>query len=366
MAVVGVSGECGARASVVNPTEARVTAVTAKSHQVDAGGCVDPRVYEIGGAGTAIASTRREVLLPMTSSKSVILSARLPRIGRPMNAVFGLSCILALASCSANASDEHSPASALSTDPRGVDSGTADGATSTPGSDGGAPVPPCDEKETAALQATIDGAHSAKTDMVAAIKTPSCGVRYFTSGPSKLDAAKLHRTGSVAKTYTGGVILELVEAGLVSLEDPASKWLAGIPGGDRIHVRHLLQHVSGLAATTLDATRQVTPAELLSNSFKQGLQFEPGSKFAYRNVNFVALGVIAEKVTGKALAALVRERLSAPLGLTATFFEGGETVAGDVVAPRTAQGSPGKNAGLGGPFPNSGCQTSARLYCFEL
>jgi len=267
--------------------------------------------------------------------------ARLLRMGSLAGAL-GLSCVVALAACSST-----NPSDGSGSTPDGGTGGPGPGSDSDSGapadgstSDGSASTPPCDGTETTAVQSAIDAAHPASTHVVAAVKTP-CGLRYFTSGPSKVDAAKLHRFASVSKTYTGAVVLKLVEDGLVSLDDPASKWLTGIPGGETIHVRHLLQHMSGLAPTNVNVSAPTTPDKMLSSSFQQGQRFTAGSKWEYQNINFVALGVIAEKVTNKTLPNLVRERILMPLGVTATFFEGGETVAGDIVAAETAAGRPG-------------------------
>ncbi|WP_394846921.1 beta-lactamase family protein [Pendulispora brunnea] len=206
----------------------------------------------------------------------------------------------------------------------------------------------CDQ-ETAAIQTAMDAAHPTNTDAVATIKTPACGVRFFTSGPAKVDATKLHRVASVTKTYTAGVVLKLVEEGKLSLDASASQWLPSIPGGAAVHVRHLLQHVSGLKPfdNTLGfqacLTFGCTPDRLLSLSFDQGQASQPGTTFAYANVNFVALGVIAEKVAGKPLATLLHEQVLTPIHAEKTFFAGGETVGGTLAIGRDEGGRDATN-----------------------
>lgn len=188
----------------------------------------------------------------------------------------------------------------------------------------------------AAVQAAMDAAHDpAKTDMVATVKTPSCGVRFFTSGPNKIDADRLQRLGSVSKTYTGGVVLDLVREGLVSLDDPAARWLSGVPGGNAILVRHLLQHTSGLPSCEGNGS----PDQRLAACFQKPVASAPGAKFAYQNINFLALGRIAEKVTGKELPTLIHERLTNKLGASRTFFESGETITGDIAPVRAYDGT---------------------------
>lgn len=252
-------------------------------------------------------------------------------------------CAFGGVACSQD-SDEDAPRLSDDPSPQGeTDAGDGDERDASPSpspADAGStepPVPPCDEKRMAAIQATLDSVHTTNTDMVAAIKTPSCGVRFFTSGPNQIDAERLQRVGSVSKTYTGGVVLDLVKEGKVSLDDPASRWFTGVPGGDAILVRHFLQHTSGLA----ECESAQAPDQRLASCFKQPTTSKPGEKFTYRNVNFVALGRIAEKVTGKSMATLLRERISTPLGAPKTFFEGSEAVDGPIAPVRSRDGVPG-------------------------
>jgi len=257
-----------------------------------------------------------------------------------------LLAALALVACSDGASDE----------PQGQKGpGDGQGATDVPPPapfdpahpDGGSSAS-CDQ-ETAALQTAVDAAHPNNTDAVAAIKTPSCGVRFITSGPAKVDASKLHRIASVTKSYTAGVVLKLVEEGKLSLDAPASQWLPSIPGGAAVHVRHLLQHVSGLKPFDNTLGFQAclnfgcAPDRLLDLSFSQGQASQPGSTFQYANVNFVALGVIAEKVAGKPLATLLHERVLAPIHAEHTFFAGGEPVNGPLAIGRDDGGRDATN-----------------------
>lgn len=255
---------------------------------------------------------------------------------------FALSFVFGSFACSSSSDDGPSP---LTAEPSSQDQpdGASTGAPEPGGStDAGAdassdpPPPPCDEAQMAAVQAAMDAAHDpAKTDMVATVKTPSCGVRFFTSGPNKIDADRLQRIGSVSKTYTGGVVLDLVREGLLSLDDPAARWLSGVPGGNAILVRHLLQHTSGLPSC--EGTN--SPDQRLAACFQKPVASAPGEKFAYQNINYVALGRIAEKVTGKELPTLIHERLTDKIGASHTFFESGETVTGDIAPVRAHDGT---------------------------
>lgn len=238
--------------------------------------------------------------------------------------------------------------------PRGVDVIVPGApATSSPEASaaGAAPAPTpaasCDANQTSALQAALDASHPAHTDAVLAIDDPACGVRFFSSGPSKLTPGALHRIASVSKTHTASVILSLVDDGKISLDDPASRWLSGVPGNDSVHVRHLLQHTSGIGRfedtlsfrAALVTKRTYTPDELLALAFSHGLKTEPGKTFAYSNANYIALGVIAEKVTGQTLAKLIRERELESLPATETFFAGVEPIEGTMAVGKNSRGA---------------------------
>lgn len=134
------------------------------------------------------------------------------------------------------------------------------------------------------------------------------------------------RIGSVTKSMTAALILQLAQEGKLRLDDPIAKYRPDVPGGDDIPIADLLDMHSGLgnytAAPTFwpvleDAPARVwTPKELLEIGFAQP---GPGSRsFSYCNTNTVLLGLVAEQVTGQPLATLFRERLFAPLGMSAT------------------------------------------------
>ncbi|MBS2011755.1 MAG: beta-lactamase family protein [Deltaproteobacteria bacterium] len=199
--------------------------------------------------------------------------------------------------------------------------------------------------ESAALQRAIDAAHGVDTDVAVAVKTPSCGMRTITSGPSKLDAKRLHRIGSVTKTYVAAVVLGLVDEGAIRLDDKISRWVDFVPNGDAITVRMLLDHTSGLFNYTNDAAfrrtspmRAWTPRELVEVATGNPPYFAPGTSWTYSNTNYILLGLIAESAGKAKIGALVRTRVLAKLGLDATFFEGEEPVVGAMAPGQDASG----------------------------
>jgi len=132
------------------------------------------------------------------------------------------------------------------------------------------------------------------------------------------------RVGSNTKTMTATVVLQLVQEGKLRLDDPVSKYYAGVPNGDTITIAQLLEMRSGLANYTYDPAfvqqplKAWKPAELLSLSFAKPVAFAPGAEFEYSNSNYILLGLIIEKVTGMAAPDVFQERIFEPLGLAHT------------------------------------------------
>jgi D-alanyl-D-alanine carboxypeptidase len=141
------------------------------------------------------------------------------------------------------------------------------------------------------------------------------------------------RIGSETKTFTVTALLELVDDGLVRLDDPISTYIRGVPNGDAITLRHLAGMRSGLFSYTADAdftkdlegdpTRSFTPYEVLSYAFRHANTFAPGAQFQYSNTNLVLLGLVIEKVTGAKLARFIHDRVLRPAGLRHTLFPKG-------------------------------------------
>jgi CubicO group peptidase (beta-lactamase class C family)/ketosteroid isomerase-like protein len=138
------------------------------------------------------------------------------------------------------------------------------------------------------------------------------------------------RVGSNTKTWTGTVILQQIQEGLLGLNDPVSKYRPDVPNGGQITIEHLLAMRSGLHnyTTTLQLNRTLdeqpakawTQDELLALGYKNRRTSRPGGSLL-SNTNTVLLGLIAEqREGGKPLAAIMRDRLFAPLGLKNTLF----------------------------------------------
>lgn len=136
------------------------------------------------------------------------------------------------------------------------------------------------------------------------------------------------RNGNIAISYLGTVLLQLVDEGVVGLDDPVSRWLPDLRDGDRITLRMLGDSTSGLVdyvtgpgfGETLyaDPFKHWTPEELVGVSLDQDPWYEPGRSWSYSHANFVLLGAALEKITHTRLDELLQQKLLGPLGLTGT------------------------------------------------
>jgi D-alanyl-D-alanine carboxypeptidase len=138
------------------------------------------------------------------------------------------------------------------------------------------------------------------------------------------------RIGSLTKTFTVTAVLQLVDQGKLALNDPITKYIAGVPSGDKITLRELAQMQSGLItfddveqfvnSVLADPHQSFTAAQLLGYAQDKPLQFPPGTQYQYSNTNTVLLGLVVEKQSGQSLPDYIREHILAPLKLTHTSF----------------------------------------------
>ena len=149
-----------------------------------------------------------------------------------------------------------------------------------------------------------------------------------TRNPPRADT--YFRIASNTKTMTAAVIMQLAQESKLGLDDPVSKYVPGVPNGDKITIAQLLEMRSGLynytsdpiisATVDTDPAKVWTPAEVLAIAFAHPPNFPPGTEYEYNNTNYALLGLVAEKVDGKPLAQVMHDRLFGPLGLQHTLF----------------------------------------------
>lgn len=125
--------------------------------------------------------------------------------------------------------------------------------------------------------------------------------------------------GSISKSFTGILILQLVEAGLLELHAPVERYLPWFQlehSQGTITVHHLLTHTAGLVMGS-DAVPESLYALLLVCKLKPG--WPPGTRFHYSNVGYKLLGAILERVLGQPLEHIIRTRILEPLGMTSSL-----------------------------------------------
>jgi CubicO group peptidase (beta-lactamase class C family) len=154
-------------------------------------------------------------------------------------------------------------------------------------------------------------------------------------GPHPAPVNGSFRAGSVTKSFTAVVVLQLVVEQRVRLTDSIERWLPGLlPHGERITVEHLLRHTSGLPeyaeGTFTDADsllpiryRTWTPRELVELAVRRlpDPAPQPGP-FAYSNTDYILLGMITDRVTGRSYRQEMTARIMQPLGLRHTYLPG--------------------------------------------
>jgi D-alanyl-D-alanine carboxypeptidase len=142
------------------------------------------------------------------------------------------------------------------------------------------------------------------------------------------------RAGSVTKTFVAAVILQLAAEGTLGLDQPMTRWLPSLVKDDRVTIRQLLNHTSGLPNFTetmplspadlqgARALRAYSPTELIRIAMTRDPDFAPGRGWHYSNTNYVLAALVAERVTGQRYEDAIRSRILDPLGLTDTRLPG--------------------------------------------
>lgn len=151
------------------------------------------------------------------------------------------------------------------------------------------------------------------------------------------------RIGSNTKTFVATVLLQLEAEGKLSLDETVEHWLPGIVHGnnyrpDRITIRQLLQHTSGIfdyasdeaflstlitpSAFNQNRFTTYTPEQLVAIALQHNPNFSPGARWDYSNTNYILAGMVIKAVTGHDWNIEVLNRIITPLGLTETTEPG--------------------------------------------
>ena len=141
-------------------------------------------------------------------------------------------------------------------------------------------------------------------------------------------AETVFRIGSITKQFTAAGIMRLEEQGKLSLDDTLQKFLPNYPTqGNRVTIRHLLNHTSGIKNyTTLGPKWQrvmrldMVPDSLAALFAAEPFDFKPGDRWLYDNSGYFLLGMVIEKISGKAYGQYLQDELFTPLGLKNTLY----------------------------------------------
>ncbi len=158
---------------------------------------------------------------------------------------------------------------------------------------------------------------------------------------ARVDAQSLFHWASVTKVFTGIAIMQLVERGLLSLDDPAVRFLPQLrrvhnPYGpiEAITIRHLLSHSAGFRSPTwpwnMDGAAERSDAQPHEPADWQQVEamlpytavaFPPGSRASYSNLGASLLGRIVELISGDPIQVYIDKNILKPLGMTRTYFD---------------------------------------------
>ncbi|QIS02162.1 serine hydrolase [Nocardia brasiliensis] len=201
--------------------------------------------------------------------------------------------------------------------------------------------------ESTVLQQDVDAIVAVGTTGVQArvVDTEASTDRFAVGGRADIDVTEpvspegYFRIGSLTKTMVATVVLMLVGEGRLGLDDPVQRWLPDMLygngyDGNRITIRHLLQHTSGLHDAPLDMRtaedyqrlryQARTPQQAVAAALRHAPDFAPGDGWSYSNTGYVVLGLIIEQVAHRPWHAEVGARILEPLGLRATRWPGDE------------------------------------------
>lgn len=183
------------------------------------------------------------------------------------------------------------------------------------------------------------------------------------------------RVGSVTKTFVATIVLELAAEKRLRLDESIARRLPGLlRDGDRITIRDLLAHRSGLADVADDPAvlnglrSDWAPRRLVALVARRPRIGAPGGAFHYSSTNYLVLGLLVERVTGRSLATELRRRIVEPLRLADTTYQprplaaphvhgyrlaSHQGVVDPAAAPRDLEGRSARWAGASGDLVSS-------------
>jgi D-alanyl-D-alanine carboxypeptidase len=182
--------------------------------------------------------------------------------------------------------------------------------------------------------------------VIAVITTPGEGRYVALRGKANLMTGRApalddsFRIASITKMFTATAVLVLIDQGKLAATDPVSKWFPSLPRAEKITIDNLLRMQSGIVDPIDHQTMKdyyqnpllrVPLGTLLGRASAHADHFgTPGKKTVYTDFNYILLGEIVQRVSGKDLGTYVHETVLAPLGLRSTTLPAGSQLPGDM------------------------------------
>lgn len=142
----------------------------------------------------------------------------------------------------------------------------------------------------------------------------------------RADTLTTYGIGSITKTFTATLIFKAIEENKLALETTLNTFFPGIKHAEKITIRQLLNHSSGIYSITDDPTylnwntKKITEKKLVKKITKGGSNFEPGSTSEYSNSNYILLSLILEQVFQTTYTQILATYITQPLQLNNTYF----------------------------------------------
>ena len=147
----------------------------------------------------------------------------------------------------------------------------------------------------------------------------------------KRDVDDPFRIGSITKTFVATAILQLVDEGKLSKSDKLAKWYPDFHKAEKITVGHLLRMQSGICDPSEPFEHYGSPEEVIEASAILGdVYLIPGQSTEYTNINYLFLGEIIGKVSGKDTGDRIAQSILEPLGMKNTVYPTNDDLPGDL------------------------------------
>ncbi len=197
------------------------------------------------------------------------------------------------------------------------------------------PPPPVDAPLADALSAALEDTYiDASAPGVAAAVTLADG-RGWVGAVGREDARAddplrpwaRFRVASITKTFVASAVMLRAERGLWSLDDPVDDWVPGFDLGPGVTLERLLNHTAGVynysddASFILRRTERLTPTEVIEFALSHDSMLAPGEAYLYSNTGYFLLGMALEALDDRPLAAILRDDLIEPVGLSHTWLD---------------------------------------------